>query len=223
MPSIPAKSRQPLSSPVALISDVHGNLEALEAVLAELERRGIHELYVAGDLLLGGAAPLDVWRRLMQVKAHCVRGPSDLALVRIDPTSLIPMDEAQRTRWESFADTRRKLGDVVLHQLAHLPERLRVALMDGRELLVVHGSPSDPTEPISHDLDDEEVEALLGNDAADIVACGGTHVPFERTVGEVQVVNVGSVGDAPEGRVAHFTVLTPRADGSEVEQSWVQY
>jgi predicted phosphodiesterase len=205
------------------MSDIHGNQEALEAVLADLARRAITELYVAGDLLLGGPAPLEVWRRLLQVGAHCVSGPSDLALVRIDPESLIPMDAEQRARWQGFAETRRKLGDVVLHQLAHLPERIRVAMLDGRELLVVHGGPTDPTEPLGHDLDDEELEALLGDEAADIIVCGGTHVPFERMLGEVQVVNVGSVGEAPEGRVAHFTILTPRADGADVEQTWVEY
>jgi predicted phosphodiesterase len=216
-------NRAPVSSPIALISDVHGNLEALEAVLAELARRAVTELYVAGDLLLGGAAPLEVWRRLLQVGAHCVSGPSDLALARIDPESLIPMDAEQRARWQDFADTRRKLGDMVLHQLARLPDRLRVAMLSGGELLVVHGSPSDPSELLSHDLDDEELEDLLGNEAAEIVACGGTHVPFERQVGEVRVVNVGSVGESPEGRVAHFTILMPRADGADVEQSWVEY
>jgi hypothetical protein len=48
-------------------------------------------------------------------------------------------------------------------------------------------------------------------------------VPFDRTIDDVRVVNVGSVGDAPEGRVAHYTVVTPALEGARVEQAWVEY
>jgi predicted phosphodiesterase len=62
------------------------------------------------------------------------------------------------------------------------------------ELVVVHGSPADPTEPFSHEMTDDEMNALLGDDPADIVICGGSHVPFDRFVRGVRIVNVGSVG-----------------------------
>lgn len=211
------------SEPIAVFSDVHGNLPALDAVLEELARQAVTQLYVAGDLLLGGEEPREVWQRLQHVGARCVLGTSDLALVRVDPAGLTPNDAEEEGRARRFADTRRALGELVLRQLSGLPQRLRVPMVDGRELLIVHGSPKDPLSPIDHELDDEAVLELLDDDPAAIVACGATHVPFERTVDDVQVVNVGSVGEAPEGAYAHYTVIYPSISGARIEQSWVEY
>lgn len=214
---------RPLSSPTAFLSDLHGNLPALEAVLGELGARAVTRIYVAGDLLLGGAEPLEVWRRLERVGARCVAGPSDAALARVPAQTLRPSSSLERERAARFEETRRALGDVVLRRLGALPYHLRLPLVDGRELLLVHGSPADPFEALSHDMDDEEVRALLGSEAADVVVCGGTHVPFSRIVDDVEIVNVGSVGAAPDGPYAHYTVISPRMNGAEIEQHWVEY
>lgn len=213
----------PEAAPIAFISDLHGNLSALEVVLAELDRLGVKRLYVAGDLLLGGEEPLEVWQRLQALGATCTRGPSDLALGSVDPTSLVPMDNEQRRQARAFAETRAAIGDLVAERLRRLPEQHRIPLVDGREILMVHGSPADPAQEISHDLTDEEVLALLQDDPADIIVCGSTHVPFQREVDEYHVVNVGSVGAAPEGRIAHYTVVTPRMSGADILQDWISY
>jgi predicted phosphodiesterase len=55
------------------------------------------------------------------------------------------------------------------------------------------------------------------------VVCGASHVPFERQLGDVRVVNVGSVGAAPEGRFAHYTILSPRMDGALIDQRVIEY
>ena len=213
----------PAAAPIGFLSDVHGNLPALNAVLAELERLDVKRLYVAGDLLLGGDQPLEVWHRLQALGATCTRGPSDMALASVDPTSLVPIDEGQRRQARLFAETRAAIGDLVAERLRRLPEQQRIPLIDGREVLMVHGSPADANREISHDLSDDEVFPLLDDDPADIIVCGATHVPFQRTVGEYHVVNVGSVGAAPEGRVAHYTVLTPRMSNADILQDWVSY
>lgn len=213
----------PAAGPIAFISDVHGNLQALEVVLAELERLDVKRLYVAGDLLLGGDEPLEVWHRLQALGAICTRGPSDLALGAVDPSSLVPIDNEQRKQARLFADTRAAIGDLVAERLRRLPEQQRIPLIDGREVLMVHGSPGDSSREIGHDLDDDEVLVLLNDDPADIIICGSTHVPFQRAVAEYHVVNVGSVGAAPEGQVAHYTVLTPRMSSADILQDWVSY
>ncbi len=212
-----------LNSPTAFLADVHGNLDALDAVLAELASRAIQGIYVAGDLLLGGEHPLEVWRRLERAGARLIAGPSDVALSRVAPDKLRPTDPDEAAMVERFVATRRALGDVILRRLAALPYQLRLPLVDGREVLVVHGSPTDPFEGISHDMDDDEVRARLGHEHADIIMCGATHVPFVRTLDGTEIVNVGSVGAAPEGGVAHFTVLSPKVNGADVEQTWVTY
>jgi predicted phosphodiesterase len=213
----------PEAAPIAFLSDVHGNLTALEVVLAELERLDVKRLYVAGDLLLGGDEPLGVWQRLQALGATCTRGPSDMALGSVDPGSLVPIDDEQRRQARLFADTRAAIGDIVAERLRRLPEQHRIPLVDGREVLMVHGSPADMNHEISHDLSDDEILALLNDDPADIVVCGSTHVPFQRMVAEYHIVNVGSVGAAPEGQIAHYTVLTPRMSNADILQDWVSY
>ena len=213
----------PAAAPIAFLSDVHGNLVALDVVLAELERLDVKRLYVAGDLLLGGDEPLEVWHRLQALGATCTRGPSDLALGSVDPGSLVPIDEEQRRQARLFADTRGAIGDLVAERLRRLPEQHRIPLVDGREVLMVHGSPADNNREISHDMSDDEILALLDDDPADIIVCGSTHVPFQRAVEEYHIVNVGSVGAAPEGQIAHYTVLTPRMSNADILQDWVSY
>lgn len=209
---------------MAFMSDVHGNLAALDAVLEELERRGVREIYVAGDLLLGGDRPVEVFKRLSQVGAKCVRGMSDDALVRVRPEALRPGSDRERAMAERFRETRTAIGELALKFLEKLPEQRRIPMVDGSEILVVHGSPADRSLELTHDLSDEEMMALLAGDPADIVVCGASHVPFQRELDGVRVVNVGSVGAAPEGAVAHYTVITPRIDGSTlIEQSFVEY
>lgn len=218
-PSRPA----PADRTLAFCSDVHGNREALEAVVAELEARDVKDVVVAGDLLLGGDDPLGTWRLLQRIGARCVRGLGDAALSQVDPASLEPSDEAEHALAERFSRTREAVGDLVVKQLEKLPEKLRIPMIDGGEIVVVHGSPADALIELTHDLGDEEILALVADDPADVVICGASHVPFDRTVAGVRVVNVGSVGDAPEGRFAHFTLLTPRVTGPEIEQLWAEY
>lgn len=214
----------PASSPLAFLSDIHGNLEALEAVAADLDRRVVRDVYVAGDLLLGGDAPADVFKRLQQMDAKCIRGLSDTALVKIRPDSLTPSDPAQAERANAFRATREAVGELAIKYLERLPDQLRIPMIDGGEILMVHGSPRDPTTEMSVDLSDDELRVLVDDDPADIVVCGGSHVAFQRDLdGETRVVNVGSVGASPEGRFAHFAIITPRMDGTLIEQAWVEY
>ena len=181
------------------LSDIHGHADALAAVLATAERRGYGRILVAGDLCFPGPKPLETWRRLTQANALCVRGVSDRALATLDLGSVRPRSEHERARLMRLEAVRAELGDLILARLARLPEEVRIPLDDGGELLLVHGSPSDPMEPFTHDMSDEEINALIGDDPADVIVCGGSHVPFDRTVGGVRILNAGSVGEAPSG------------------------
>jgi diadenosine tetraphosphatase ApaH/serine/threonine PP2A family protein phosphatase len=164
-----------------------------------------------------------VWRRLSEIKAHCVRGVSDSALCSVDTSKLVPMNDTERQKLEAFLWTRRTVGELILESLRRLPLSLRVPLIDGSEVVIVHGSPNDPMQEISQDMSDDEVLALVSDDPADVVVCGASHVPFQRALDGVHVVNVGSVGAAPEGRIAHYSILTPTPGARTVEQNWVEY
>lgn len=200
------------------ISDLHGNAQALQAVLAAAERRGYARLLVAGDLCFPGPAPLATWRLLMTANATCAQGLGDRALAAIDLTRVSAKNEHESARLELLRKTREELGELIVARLGKLPPQVRIPLPNGAEMLLVHGSPADPTEGISHEMDEEEVSALIGDDPADIIVCGATHVPFDRTVTGVRIINVGSVGEAPGGAFAHATFIEITPTGVEVEQ-----
>lgn len=196
------------------ISDIHGREDALGAVLATAEKRGYSHLLVAGDICFPGPGALAVWQRLVSARATCVQGLSDKALARLDPAAMSPKSEHEKRMFDRFNEVRAELGDGVLRALGQLPLTHRMPLPDGRELLLVHGSPADPTTSISHDMTDDEVRRLLGDDPADIVVCGASHVPFDRTVMDVRVIGVGSVGQAPgEEPFAHATFIEISPEG----------
>lgn len=217
------KKLQPASRPIAFLSDIEGNLRALDAVLKEIASYDVEQIYVAGDLVFGGEDPLGVFQRLLSLKAICTKGLTDYALVSLDPASLNPLNEAEAERARLFIETRRQLGDLNLERIKRLPFSFRIPMIDGREILMVHGTPSDPHDELSHDLSDDELLEKLGDDVADIVICGASHIPFQANLGEQTVVNVGSVGAAPGGEVAHYTILTPKMSGTEILQSFIEY
>lgn len=181
------------------VSDIHGNLDALRAVLATAERRAFHKLLVAGDLLFPGPEPLETWRRLTAAGAVMVQGISDKALATLDPDKIRPRSDAERAKLTRMKEIRAELGDLVLQRVRRLPTHERIPLEDGGELLLVHGSPADPAEAMTFDMSDDELNALLGDDPADVVVCGMSHTPFHRVIGDVHIVNVGSIGEAPDG------------------------
>jgi predicted phosphodiesterase len=200
------------------ISDIHGHADALAAVLATAERRGFSKLLVAGDLCFPGPSPLETWRKLMAAQAVCVQGVGDRALATLEIDNLRATTEHERARLDRLRTIRGELGELILARLAKLPTTMRIAIETGGEILLVHGSPVDPSEPISHEMSEEDINALIGSDPADIVVCGASHVPFDRQVGDTRIVNVGSVGEAPGGDHAHATFLETSASGVTVEQ-----
>lgn len=204
---------------ILCISDIHGHIDALKAVLATAEKSAFQKLLVAGDIVFPGPAPLETWRRLTHAGAVMVQGLSDWAIATLDPAGLHPLTPHEEKMVERMREVRGELGELILERLRRLPSHVRVPLEDGGELVLVHGSPADPGEVLTFDMSDEELNALLGDDPADIVVCGMSHVPFDRMVGDVRIINVGSVGEAPgEPRVAHATWITSLPSGVEVEQ-----
>lgn len=199
------------------VSDIHGKARALEAVLEEARAHGFDQLVACGDHVFPGPDPLSVWKTLVQHRALCVRGVSDQALAQIDPSKLSATTEQERERIRAFRRVREALGELIVARLGKLPVRAHLPLESGHTLLVVHGSPADPTEPLTPDMTDDEMLALLGDEPGDIVVCGGSHAPFERHVADVQIVNVGSVGEAPGGGHAHAAILTSTQEGIHVQ------
>ena len=181
------------------ISDIHGNAEALHKILQEGDARGYDQLIVCGDLCFPGKGALEVWKTLVQRNALCVQGLSDRALASVDPDKLTAETPAGQERLNRLRELKTELGELIIARLAKLPTSVNLPLESGHSMLVVHGSPGDPTESLSRDMTEEELVARLGDEPGDLIVCGSSHEQFEGTVADVDIVSVGSVGECPGG------------------------
>jgi predicted phosphodiesterase len=180
---------------IAVASDIHGNVLALEAVLADLERQGgADHIVVTGDMVSYGPTPNEVFAILRKLPhAHFLQGNTDRYLVEKNYPST-GGDEWKDKLLLSFRWTAEHMGAEVLHFLETLPLSLTVREGNWR-LLAVHASPRSDEEGITATTSDDDFDRM-GIDPAlvDLLVCGHTHVPLDRTVKGVRVVNVGSVG-----------------------------
>lgn len=187
---------------VAVLSDIHGVLPALEAVLAEPEVVAAEAIVVTGDIA-AGPQPVAVLDRLSAWPGPLilVRGNADRELVELArggrteiPDPIAPWAAAQ-------------LRSDQVELLAGLPHPVIEAVSGFGDVLFCHGSPRDDDEVVLVDTRLERwTEALAG--APDTVVCGHTHMPFARLVDRRLVINPGSVG-MPYGRAgAHWALLS---------------
>lgn len=199
------------------ISDIHGHQKALDAVLTEADAHGWDQLVVCGDLCFPGPEPLKVWETLRKHNALVVQGVGDRALARIDPRKLSATTDTERARLRRLQEVRTELGDLILARLAKLPATATLPLESGQTMLVVHGSPADPTEAFSESMSDDEMRALLGEEYAELIVCGGSHGAFDRVLDDgVRIVNVGSVGEAPGGGYATACIIETAQVGFKI-------
>ncbi len=221
---------------LALLSDVHGNLLALDAVLADLDTQGGTDGYmVLGDLAAIGSDPVAVLERLANLPGvRFVQGNTDRYLVTgerpcphvddalADP-ALVPrlVEVAASFAWTQGALTP---GDW-LDWLAALPSELRLRLPDGTRLLATHVAPGqDDGAGIHPAMPDNELTALLEDCGADLVCVGHTHWPLDKPLGARRMVNVGSVSNpwAPDPR-ASYVLLEADNHGYQIAFRRVAY
>ncbi len=174
---------------VAVLADLHGNLIALDAVLAEIDRLGVRRIVVAGDIAWG-PQPAETIERVMALDQTMtvVRGNADREVV--DPATV----DGDAFLQESTVWCSAQLSRAQRSWLGKLPKVATVAIDGLGAVLVCHGSPRSDTEGIRPDTAAELVEGWLSATPEPIVICGHTHVQFDRTVGRYWIVNPGSVG-----------------------------
>lgn len=198
------------------VSDIHGHARALAQVLEHGRVRGYDQLIACGDLLFPGPEPLATWKLLVEANALCIQGLSDRAVGTLEPEHLEAKTDAEKARLDRLMRFHDELGELIVARLARLKDTARLPLESGHEMLVVHGSPRDPTEAMTADMDDDELSAMLGDDPADVVVCGASHVPFVRQLGDMRIVNVGSVGECPTPGIANAVLIETAPVGIEI-------
>ncbi len=204
---------------IAVLSDLHGNLLALDACLADLESQGGAEgIVVAGDLCLDGPKPKKVLQRLEEIGAACVRGNKDRYLYDDAAAEKLSSGETAQAAW-----TRRELGERWLGWLRELPFALRIG-EDENQLLIVHANPLNDDEHLWPDADDATLTRLVGDERATAIAFGHLHLPYVRIWKGRMLVNVASAGLPKDGDPrACYAIFTERDAGWQVKHRRVAF
>jgi len=179
----------------AIVTDIHGNLTALEAVIADLEQVGPDLVVQGGDLVAGGHRPVEVLDRVRERGWPGVQGNTDEMLWKPEMfdqfmRSVPQLAHVWRMVFQQQAPvTRDLIGPDRLAWLRQMPLQWR-----GDDLAVVHASPTNLWRSPMNNATDEELETTYAPLDRAIVAYGHIHVPFVREVGDRIVANCGSVG-----------------------------
>jgi predicted phosphodiesterase len=186
---------------VAALYDVHGNLPALEAVLADVGRLGVDAVVAGGDAVLG-PFPVETLAALREAGALFLRGNCERELREVgDEQGLWP----ERTRW-----ARDRLGGAEVEALAGLPTTIALDVGGLGPVLFCHGSPRRDDEILTAVSSERRVAAAVAGITEPTVVGGHTHVRYDRRAAGKRLVNAGSVGLPYEGRPGAFwAVLGP--------------
>ncbi len=220
---------------LAILSDIHGNPLALDAALSDIQGQGeIDAYWVLGDFAGLGYDPVTPLEKVAALPhASFTRGNTDRYVVTEDlplspekalqePALLPNVIEAAR----SFSWTR---GYVTaagwLDWLTNLPLEVRLTLPDGTRVLGVHASPGRDDGPgILPEHSDGELEQRLAGCGADLVIVGHTHVPLDRWIGKIHVVNLGSISNpVTAGLQATYAILDAGENGYSTQLRRVDY
>lgn len=189
----------------AIFSDVHGNIRALDAVLADIDAAELSERYCLGDLVGYGAEPGEVVERIRELGIPTVRGNYDQGVGDRSGSCgcYYATPEARADGDASYAFTSRVLSDADKDWLAALPPQIAFEA-DGVRVLLAHGSPRKVNEYLMPDRPDAFLARLAEEAGADLVCVGHVHVPYHRAVvtasgRRAHWVSSGSVGKPKDG------------------------
>jgi predicted phosphodiesterase len=195
---------------LALLYDVHGNLPALDAVLADANEAGVERFVLGGDYAEFGAWPVETVERLRELDATWIRG--NVERWAADPDA----DDVPEQMHPAVVRGRELLGESLVAELAALPEQL---VVDG--VRYCHASPVSDMRGFSPEADESDA-ALLADVNERRVVFGHTHIQFTRTTDDgVELVNPGSVGIPLDGD--HRSAYALVADNGTIEMRRVDY
>lgn len=215
---------------IAIFSDVHGNLTGLEAVLADIDRRGADLILFAGDLCLIGPRPADTLRLVLDRRIPSVIGNTDGWIAGLAKP---PARVAEVVEW-----TRDQLSKDEIRRLAELPFSLRISPTPqaADDLLIVHANPFN-VDDLLYPPESEQIaryQAVRQSDAelterfaeikAAVLAFGHLHIPGIRPLGSMTLVNVSSVSIPGDGDSrAKYAILEWKNGGWSTTHHRVAY
>ena len=193
---------------IALLSDIHANLPALQAVLADIDNRNPDAVYCLGDLVGYAPWPNEVIQEVRKRYIPTIAGNYDYGVGRNSNECgcAYKTEDDEKRGEQSIKFTNQLVSKSSREYLHALPSHIRLELGSGgntNDLLLVHGSPRKINEYLYEDRPDQSFKRMMEKAAAHVLAFGHTHKPFhkvlESDVGYRHAINIGSVGKPKDG------------------------
>jgi putative phosphoesterase len=207
----------------AVISDIHGNIDALAAVIWDIESSGIEKIYCTGDVVGYGPYPNDVIEVIKSMQIPTLQGNYDKRVgeevLEADTKAQNAMDPSIQVRhWTQEHTTVENKK-----WLKELPKELSIE-DEGKKILLVHGSTRRNNEYLYENS--EELEEIAENAEFDVLIFGHTHKPFHQVVKGVHFMNAGSVGKPKHAQGdarGTYVIVDVTADHVKVEVRYIAY
>lgn len=220
---------------LAVLTDIHGNSLALDAAISDAQGVGATDWLVLGDVAAMGNDPVGTIERLERLDLlAAIRGNTDRYVLTdtgpFPPTSELLLEPALVDQMvqiaASLAWTKGSLTSTIgLGWLSAMTPRHELSLPDGTSVCAVHASiDADDGPGITPEASDDEMESLFGSAQCDVVLGGHTHVATDRLLGDLRLVNPGSVSNCigPDKRAAYLLIHSDE-HGHEIEHRRVDY
>ena len=213
---------------IAVISDIHGNFEALSSVLENIKNHNCDYIFILGDYAMAGPEPKKVVKffidKLNDYKYSLIQGNTDFMIANYTDELYKNLKTKAPVMSEALKNDVLLLEESEREFLKNLPQQLEKEV-EGVKFLLVHGSPRKNNEDILPSIPLNEVEEMIKNVKADVVLCGHTHIPCGfQTSTKQTVVNVGSVGrpftDEPK---SCYLIITVENGKCLFEHQFVKY
>ncbi|MCJ7463834.1 MAG: metallophosphatase family protein [Thermoplasmata archaeon] len=183
---------------LAIVADIHSNLQALKAVMREIEGAKIDQVVYAGDIVGYGANPNECCHIVGDAAAHAVLGNHEISALTKDTTGMNP-HAAAASRWTAAA---LEEGSQKFLRSLEIESKFEAGDM---KVAMYHGSVGSATEYV---FEDEINEDIVRSSGCDLLILGHTHMPYVKDFGSMMAINPGSVGQPRDGDPrASFAVL----------------
>ena len=203
---------------IAFISDIHGNLTALRAVLADIKKHGTDEIICLGDTISLGPQPLETLNALKELNCIYIMGNHDEAI--LDPEKA-PEFEITEHLVPDLYWCRDQLTPDSFEFLKSLQSTHKIEFPNGVQLLAFHGSPISTTDIIQATTSPELLDKYFAEQSSTVFIGGHSHIQMHRRYGKKLILNSGSVGNAFEFAFSPGNPprLLPWAEYAVIDQS----
>ncbi len=192
---------------IAVLSDIHGNLIALNAVLNDINRLGIDKFIIAGDHIIDCPHHNEVLEKVRNLNGYVIKGNREKYILNYHKglhEEWIKHKQMEATVW-----TYNNMDEDNLKYIDQLPEQINISLPQMDTIRVVHGSPFDISEGLFPDKHPERIERVLEDIKESVLICGHTHESWSKVIHNKLIVNPGSVGvPFNKNKYAEYAVLT---------------